>query len=145
MRWFIVISMLFIYSNGFAQGDAKDVKAASYAFNTALIEKDSNTLNKLLHPLLSYGHSNAWVEEKDELIRDLFNGTITYNKVETKRIEVMMVDKNLAILRGDYLINADFEGSKGLEFYLHVLQTWKWDSKAGWQLLNRQSVSIKDK
>lgn len=146
MRWVIVISMLFIYSSSaIAQGNGKDVKEASYAFNTALIEKDSNTLNRILHPVLSYGHSNAWVQEKDELIRDLFNGTITYNKVETKRIEVMMVDKKLAILRANLLIDADFEGSKGLVFPLHVLQTWKWDKKAGWQLLNRQAVGIKDK
>lgn len=147
MRWFIVISMLFIYSSSaIAQDDVKNnVKDASYAFNKALIEKDSITLNYMLHPVLSYGHSNAWVQEKDELIRDLFNGTIAYNKVETKRIEVMMVDKKLAILRANLLINADFEGSKGLVFYLHVLQTWKWHHKFGWQLVNRQAVEIKDK
>ena len=147
MRWFIVISMLFIYSSSAtAQDDVKkNVKDASYAFNKALIEKDSITLNYMSHPVLSYGHSNAWVQEKDELIRDLFNGTITYNKVETKRIEVMMVDKKLAILRANLLVDADIEGSKGLVFYLHVLQTWKWHHKFGWQLVNRQAVEIKDK
>ncbi len=94
MRWFIVISMLFIYSSSaIAQDDVKNnVKDASYAFNKALIEKDSITLNYMLHPVLSYGHSHAWVQEKDELIRGLVNGTISFNRVEHKRNGVLRIE-----------------------------------------------------
>lgn len=145
MRWFIVISMLFIYSSSFAQKRVENVKDSWDRFNMALVEKDSNALDILLHGNLSYGHSNAWVEEKDELIEHLFNGTITYNKVTTEKIEVMMINKNLATVRANVLIDADYKGSKGLVFHLHVLQTWRMHHMFGWQLVNRQAVEIKDK
>lgn len=141
----ITILLFFVYSECFAQRDAENVKFASEAFNKALIAKDSNTLKKILHPLLSYGHSNAWIETKQELIDDLYNGTITYNKVTTEKIEVMMITKKLATVRADVMIDADFESYKGLVFHLHVLQTWKWQNMMGWQLVNRQSVSIPEK
>lgn len=141
----ITILLFFVYSECFAQRDAENVKFASEAFNKALIAKDSNTLKKILHPQLSYGHSNAWIETKQELIDDLFNGTITYNKVTTEKIEVMMITKKLATVRADVMIDADFESYKGLVFHLHVLQTWKWQNMMGWQLVNRQSVSIPEK
>lgn len=141
----ITILLFFVYSECFAQRDAENVKFASEAFNKALIAKDSNVLKKILHPQLSYGHSNAWIETKQELIDDLFNGTITYNKVTTEKIEVMMNTKKLATMRADVMINADFESYKGLVFHLHVLQTWKWQNMMGWQLVNRQSVSIPEK
>lgn len=141
----ITILLFFVYSECFAQRDAENVKFASEAFNKALIAKDSNALKKILHPQLSYGHSNAWIETKQELIDDLYNGTITYNKVTTEKIEVMMIAKKLATVRADVMIDADFESYKGLVFHLHVLQTWKWQNMMGWQLVNRQSVSIPEK
>lgn len=141
----ITILLFFVYSECFAQRDAENVKFASEAFNKALIAKDSNVLKKILHPQLSYGHSNAWIETKQELIDDLYNGTITYNKVTTEKIEVMMNTKKLATVRADVMINADFESYKGLVFHLRVLQTWKWQNMMGWQLVNRQSVSIPEK
>lgn len=141
----ITILLFFVYSECFAQRDAENVKFASEAFDKALIAKDSNVLKKILHPQLSYGHSNAWIETKQELIDDLFNGTITYNKVTTEKIEVMMITKKLATVRADVMIDADFESYKGLVFHLHVLQTWKWQNMMGWQLVNRQSVSIPEK
>lgn len=141
----ITILLFFVYSECFAQRDAENVKFASEAFNKALIAKDSNVLKKILHPQLSYGHSNAWIETKQELIDDLYNGTITYNKVTTEKIEVMMITKKLATVRADVMIDADFESYKGLVFHLHVLQTWKWQNMMGWQLVNRQSVSIPEK
>lgn len=145
MRYCLVILLFFIYSSASAQRSEEGVKLASEAFNQALVAKDSNALKKLLFHQLSYGHSNTWVETKQELIDDLFNGTITYNKVETEKVEVIMLTKKLATLRADVVIDADYKGSKGLVFHLHVLQTWKWQNMTGWVMLNRQSVGIKDK
>lgn len=144
MRYCLVILLFFIYSSGFAQQNEQGVKVASEAFNKALIAKDSAALKKLLHPSLSYGHSNGWTETKRELIDDLFNGTIAYNDVKTEKVAVVTVTSRLMTLRADVVINADYKGMTGLEFHLHSMQTWQWQ-KGRWVMLNRQSVGIKDK
>lgn len=144
-KYIWLLLMLFVYNTGFAQKRVESVKTYWDQFNKALIEKDSKTLFILLHRNLSYGHSNAWLESKETLIKNLSNGIISYNKVTTEKIDVITISNELATVRADVLIDADYDGSKGLVFHLHVLQTWKWHHKYGWQLVNRQAVGIKDK
>ena len=50
--------------------DSKPLISAARSLNSALIQKDSLLLVKLLHPSLSYGHSNGWVENKQEVIEN---------------------------------------------------------------------------
>lgn len=118
---------------------ASDVKKAVMNFNKALIEKDTLLLDKLLHDSLSYGHSNGWIESKQELKDDLWNGTITYNSVKQPKINVMMIG-NVATVRGDVLFNVKYKDVDDLAFDLHVLQTWVW-VEGDWVMLNRQSMA----
>src|SRR6186997_3142230 len=45
----------------------RDLRKASFEFERALVHKDTEKLNITLHPKLRYGHSNGWIETKDEL------------------------------------------------------------------------------
>lgn len=118
-----------------------DVTKAVYQFNTALVERDTVELNNLMHDKISYGHSNGWIENKQELKDDLYNGTLIYHKVDQPKLDIILHD-NIATVRGNGIFDVDYKEHEHLVFDLHVMQTWIFE-KGRWQLLNRQSVSNK--
>lgn len=121
--------------------DEADVKKATNEYNAAMIARDTATLNKLLHDKLSYGHSNGWIETKTDQKEDLYNGTITYNKINQPELAVIM-DGNVATVRGNAIYDVDYKGTEHMMFDLNVMQTWIYED-GRWQMLNRQSVANK--
>ena len=138
MRYIVTISLLLIYSSLFAQ-DEKSLKSAADVFHNALLAKDSMQLKTLLHEKLVYGHSNGWIETKKELIDDLYNGKITYTKIQSIA-EQVLIEGNTGCIRATLEIEAIMDG-KTLPFKLHGLQVWIWKHKK-WQMLSRQSVKM---
>lgn len=138
MRSLVAISLLFIYSTVFAQ-DEKSLKAASAAFHNALVEQDTAALKGMLNSKLVYGHSNGWKETKQEMINNLYNGTIDYLKIASTD-EQVTIDGNTGCIRATLDIDVIMEG-KTLPFRLHGLQVWVWKNKK-WQLFSRQSVKL---
>jgi hypothetical protein len=64
-----------------------------------LINKQYDSLLVLLDDKLQYVHSNGWVENKQEVIDDLKNGKLTYQKVTVKESSVRLYEKT-AIVNG---------------------------------------------
>lgn len=135
----ILISLLSLQA--FAQ--PADLRAAAEKFDKALIEKDTVALKQLLHEGLNYGHSNAWVESKKEMIANLYNGKITYRKIESRDFVWSGTSPTLATVRSTANIEYVMDGKEG-KLTLHVLQVWR-KGRNGWQLLARQSTKIEDK
>lgn len=124
------------------QHSEDEVMQAVYDFNKSLETKDTAALKGLLADNLSYGHSNGWVQSKDEVIDDLFTGLLSYHKIDQPELRVIMND-DIATVRGNGIFDVDYKDSMHMMFDLHVMQTWIWrDGK--WKLLNRQSMSNKN-
>lgn len=138
MRSLVTISLLFIYSTVFAQ-DEKSLKVAATAFHNALVAQDTVALKGMLSNKLVYGHSNGWKETKQEMINNLYNGTIDYVKIQSTD-EQVTIDGNTGCIRATLEIDVIMEG-KTLPFRLHGLEVWVWKNKK-WQLLSRQSTKL---
>lgn len=159
MRLFAIISILFVLAacgNPSEDGKARevsftigekakhtvaDIEQVVYEYNAAMIAKDTAALSSLLHDKLTYGHSNGWVEGKEEQMANLYNGTITYHKIDQPELEVIMTG-DVATVRGNGIFDVDYKGSEHLVFDLNVMQTWVWED-VRWQMVNRQSVGNK--
>jgi len=137
MKTIVTILLFFIYPLTF--GQTNFLKEAVTKLDKALIAKDTITLKQLLHKDLSYGHSNAWVETKEELIKDLFSGKLSYNKIDSKDF-IWTSSKDWATVRTTSAINFVLDGKEG-ELQLHVMQCWLKKNK-GWQLVARQSTKL---
>jgi hypothetical protein len=118
------------------------LKQAVSKFDKALVEKDTIVLKQILHNDLSYGHSNAWIETRSDLIQNLHNGKISYHKIENKDF-TWIAGKDWASVRSTADIKYTLDNKEG-RLKLHVLQVWLKTNK-GWQLLARQSTKIEDK
>ncbi len=135
--------MLFISIGVFGRkADTALLRKTIADFDGALVSKDTIVLKRILSDDVSYGHSNGWIQRKNEVISDLYNGTITYKKIEVKArpFEIVGINKNTVSVR----LNAEIDlemSNKPLQVKLSVLQVWVWKNKH-WELFARQSVKI---
>ena len=145
MRLSLLISLLFISSLAIARPkikpDSANLEKAMTELYTAMVKKDSMVMSKRIHKKVSYGHSNGWIENKKEMIADLYNGKLSYTKIDQSEKKLTIV-RETATVRSTMDIDAVMEG-KAMSFKLHVLQVWVWKNKEGWKLLGRQSLSVK--
>jgi len=121
------------------QADYAALNHAIADFDKALESRDSVALRWLLSDKVSYGHSNGWIENKKEVIADLFNGKLVYKKIAATKPEVS-TSGNVAAARSIADIDAALDG-KMMSFKLKVLQIWTWED-GHWTLFARQSVPV---
>jgi len=109
----------------------------------ALIQKDTLTLNILLHTSLSFGHSNGWLEKKSDLLQTLKTEKVSYLAIDPVGTAVIQHQtKNLITSRRDIDVTGQLEGT-AFNMKLNVLEVWI-KEKGKWQLLARQSVKRKE-
>ena len=140
MRFILTICLFFTTVVAVAQVDSVSLKETMSNLDKALMNKDEKTLVQLLHPDVSYGHSNGWVQSKNDIINDLKSGKLVYNKIENVSVMIVAINSNWATVR----TNTNAEGSingTAFQLKLHVLQVWL-KTKNGWQLLARQSTKL---
>ena len=120
-----------------AQTDQDKLTATVKEFHQALVKKNTVSINQQTDKSLSYGHSNGWVETKAELIKDLENGTISYQGFKEDSIAITM-NGAMANVRFVADVNATMKGTT-VAYRLKVLEVWV---KKGnrWVLFARQAV-----
>lgn len=136
----ITISLLLLTGVLKAQADSVELKGVIQKLDNALIKQDSAVLELLLDKKLSYGHSNGWIQNKEDMWADFKSGRITYKKIESSNTSYSNSGKEWMMVRTNSLISGNANG-KDFELNLHVLQVWKKEKK-GWQLVARQSTKI---
>jgi hypothetical protein len=138
MKLIFIAIFVSISSLVFAQ-DTVQLKKVTELFNNALLKKDTNLIKQLVHKQISYGHSNGWLQTKQDLITDFATGKIEYTKIEegeksfTKTKQAIAV-RNISKVEG--VVNGYV-----FSMSLQVLQVWK-KVKKNWILLARQSVKV---
>ncbi len=65
----------------------------------ALIGNDVDTLDQLVHPSLSYTHSNALVDTKQSWIDSVSSGSVDYRSVEREDL-AMITSGSTAVITG---------------------------------------------
>lgn len=137
MKTTAVILSLLVFNAVSAQ--TAFLKEAVSKLDKAMVAKDTVVLKQLLHTDLSYGHSSAWVETKGDLLKNLFNGKMTYQKIEAGKHQ-WLANKDWANVRSTMDIDYIMDGKES-SVKLHVLQVWMKTNK-GWQLIARQSTKL---
>lgn len=104
---------------------------------TALIQKDSISLSKLLADDVSYGHSNGWIQTRAQLIRDVVSGVQDYKAIDPSDMQIRVYDKT-GVVTMKSKVNMVMQG-KPLDFSLNILLVWIWNDN-DWKLVARQSA-----
>lgn len=140
MRYIVALLLLCVSFGVQAQkANPDDVLKAVHSFNKALTYRDSNTLKKILHPDLEYGHSNGWIQTKRDVIDDMYNGKLVYKNMSSGK-ETVIIDQNVACVRMRNDVTVKMSG-KEMDFSLSVLQVWIKKNNE-WQMIGRQSTKV---
>ena len=132
--------VLFLFNSSFAQIDSIGLKNAMQQLDKALLQKDEIVLKSVLHKEVSYGHSNGWIQSKDDILNDFKSGKLTYNNIQNNSSAIVKISEKYATVK----TNTNAEGVvNGTEFKLtlHIMQFWV-KTKKGWQLIARQSAKL---
>jgi len=138
MKLFLIISLFFASLVVAAQVDSIALKDAMTKLDKALLEKDQMTLKTVLHSEVSYGHSNGWIQSKNDILNDFTSGKLIYNKIENNSSAIVKLNKKYATVK----TNTNAEGvvnGTAFKLTLHIMQFWI-KTKKGWQLIARQSA-----
>ncbi|MFN4314336.1 MAG: nuclear transport factor 2 family protein [Chitinophagaceae bacterium] len=123
-----------------AQSDSSQLMQLVRELDQALIKQDTVALDRLLDKNLLFGHSNGWVQTKQEVLQDFGSGKVQYLSMESSEVKLQELSKSLATITLK-LKAAGRAGEKEFQLDLHVLQVWKKDKK-GWQLYVRQGARL---
>jgi Domain of unknown function (DUF4440) len=120
-----------------AQTDEQKLTITMKAFHQALVNRNTVSINQQTDKALSYGHSNGWVETKNEMIKNLETGYMIYRSYAEDSVQVV-INGNMAHARFVADIGATLNGKEG-NFHLKVLEVWVRKGKR-WVLFARQAV-----
>lgn len=137
MRTLVIIALLLQAVSVPAQTDEEKLVAALKQFHQALVQKNTVSINQQTDKALTYGHSNGWVETKNEMIKNLETGYIVYTAFKEDSVQVV-INGNMAHARFIADISATLNGKEG-NFHLKVLEVWVRKGKR-WILFARQAV-----
>jgi ketosteroid isomerase-like protein len=124
-----------------ASADEQAVAKNLEAFRAAQAVKDGAALAPLCAPELSYSHSNARVENKDEFLKGATNPATRTLLLEYKDPWIRVVG-DVAIVRFTWKSESEVvaDGKKS-QTDLHILMNWQKQS-GEWKLLSRASTKL---
>ncbi|MBM3415743.1 MAG: nuclear transport factor 2 family protein [Bacteroidetes bacterium] len=137
MRLVLLIGLLVAQLPVFSQTDEEKLTITLKEFHQALVNANTVSINQQTDKALTYGHSNGWVETKNELIKNLETGYIDYFSYKEDSLQVV-VNGTMAHARFVADINVTLNGNNGT-YHLKVLEVWVKKGKR-WILFARQAV-----
>jgi ketosteroid isomerase-like protein len=140
MKKIMLFALLFSITSIHGQThEGEKIEVAINYFLAALKSGDRESLQKITHEKLSYGHSNGRLEIQEEFIEKLATGVSKFLTVNTTN-QTMYHTKHTAIIRHRLDANV-IDNGKENEVHLNVLMVFEKENGA-WKLLARQAVKI---
>ena len=135
----IIIFLSSLSTISFSQNESvkMDIMMKMLSLKNALVAKDSVTLSKVLADDVTYGHTNAMVQTKAELIRDVVSKVQDYTIIDPSEMNIRIFE-NTAIVNMKSKVVMNYK-NEPLEIKMKVVLTW---IKKGndWVLEARQAV-----
>ncbi|MCX6209713.1 MAG: nuclear transport factor 2 family protein [Bacteroidetes bacterium] len=141
MKLKFIILFLSIATLSFSQDDKgrMEIMMKMLTLKNALVGKDSVALSKVLADDVTYGHTNAMIQTKAELIRDVVSLVQDYKSIEPSDMKIRLYD-NTAIVNMNSKVVMNYQNYP-LELSMKITLTWIKKDK-DWQLVARQAVKI---
>src|SRR4051794_34201464 len=134
LKWLLVFAVAAVSLS--AADPKSEVLASIETWKQAVLKKDTATLDKLIHPDLTYSHSDGRTQSKADFLSS--PGT---SKSITFAEPLVHIYGNTALVKGnaEFVNTAASGGTTTLN--LSILQVWIKGPK-GWQLVARQSTRL---
>ena len=142
MRFLTLLFCLFFFV-GFSQTYSKKEKALLIQVSKldSLMENNDFKILELFSDDVSFGHSNGWLQNKDDFKKDFESGKVKYQSVKQTELKELKIKNKFANIRRIIAVKGLYK-NETFEMKLSVLEFWI-QQKGIWKLWSRQSVSLK--
>ena len=141
MRFLTLLFCLFFFV-GFSQTYSKKEKAllSQVLKLDSLMENNDSKILELFSDDVSFGHSNGWIQNKDDFKKDFESGKVKYQSVKQTELKELKIKNKFANIRRIIAVKGLYK-NETFEMKLSVLEFWI-KQKGIWKLWSRQSVKI---
>ncbi len=136
---FLVMTLMLGLPGLWAATPEEEVKAAIEQWKTAAIQKDKATLEKTMHPAVTYSHSNAKMETREEAIAAFLAPSMQYKAIEMAETSFRVFGKTALVQTKMTVKNA--QNGEDRTLALSVLMVWV-KEQGRWQMAARQSTRL---
>jgi len=142
MRFLSLFFCLFFVA-GFSQNYSKKEKELLIQVSKldSLMENNDSKILELFSADVSFGHSNGWIQNKDDFKKDFESGKVKYQSVKQTELKELKIENKFANIRR-FIAVKGFYKNEEFEMKLSVLEFWI-RQKGIWKLWSRQSVTLK--
>ncbi|WP_374445582.1 nuclear transport factor 2 family protein [Epilithonimonas sp.] len=105
------------------------------------MEQNDSKIVDLFSDDVSFGHSNGWVQNKDDFKKDFESGKVKYQSVKQTEFNEFKFRNKFASIRRIIAVKGLYK-NEIFEMKLSVLEFWIRE-KSIWKLWSRQSVGLK--
>jgi hypothetical protein len=138
-KYLVLPVLLLLTSLSFAQKDTTAILERITRLEEALVSKQRTDVSNSLHADVAFEHSNGWVQNKIDVLKDMESGYLVYKAYNRESISIE-IKKKKAFVRE--VVNVEGTRNKvDFKMKLFVSQLWV-ETKKGWMLLFRQSTKL---
>jgi len=138
MSFFMVLTV-----SGQKMNDKDAVTAAAEKLRLAMISGDKSSLESLILPELTYGHSGGHIDDATEFVEKLVSKKSDFVTIDITNQNVQIVGNTAIVRHHFYATTADMGKTPG-DVTLDILLVWS-KTKKDWKLLARQAVKAEKK
>lgn len=140
---FLSSIFFFCFIFGFSQTYSKKEKAllSQVSKLDSLMENNNSKILELFSDDVSFGHSNGWIQNKDDFKKDFESGKVKYQSVKQTELKEFKIKNKFANVRRIIAVKGLYKSDE-FEMKLSVLEFWI-RQKGMWKLWSRQSVTLK--
>jgi hypothetical protein len=112
------------------------VMKAEKEWTAAVLKGDRSTLEKLLSPDLSYTHSSAKTQTKEEFIKDVTGGSTKYTSIDFDDTKLRQYGTTVVVTHAATIVSVQTGSS-----HLYITEVWAQEG-GRWQMVSRQATKI---
>jgi len=116
-------------------GTDREVLGALAALKQAVVTKDRPALAKLLHPDLTYGHTDGHLETRDQVLDRVTDSKVSFAAIDVSDAVVKAYGQ-IALVTAKLAFHVNADGKQSVST-LSTLDVWI-RGPEGWQLVGRQ-------
>lgn len=109
IKLYSFLAVMIISGCGPAMPDSADVISREQQRVEYLASGNYDQLSDMLSPTMTYTHSNAILDNKEEFLQELRSGRVTYKNLEHQDVDVRFASPTVAIMNGitDVLVTVE--------------------------------------